>query len=335
MEDLIEKVLTLLDFSEEILQKHADLRKISQWFHEFVVSELFQSGNAESGLPVIERFLKYLQIIQIALSLNSKSRKNEILKTVPKLKMLTRYITSAFALSKDDLSCLPQDHPRKIAIQAITTTVILEKFSEISKQLENFNKKFDTIKAVYYKTFKYKPSISKNLLTGWLLITLSQEKKFRFARLAEVSSEASLITKIFNVNETKLLRKKLISSLQPINFTKIIFVPKLFKSIIDQSVDLSLSDDIPTIYSLFPGVNRVAIRILSKIPISCLSPLAEAKETYDKIIIHVHGGAFIAMSTFTSQPSTRNYAIALNAFVFSIEYRLAPEYPYPAGLDDI
>eukprot|EP00299_Pterocystis_sp_00344_P006984 c2035_g1_i1.p1 GENE.c2035_g1_i1~~c2035_g1_i1.p1 ORF type:complete len:619 (+),score=154.54 c2035_g1_i1:57-1859(+) len=53
------------------------------------------------------------------------------------------------------------------------------------------------------------------------------------------------------------------------------------------------------------------------------------------VVLHLHGGGFIAMNTFSHQSYTRRWAIALgNVPVFSVDYRKAPQCPYPAALDD-
>jgi len=54
----------------------------------------------------------------------------------------------------------------------------------------------------------------------------------------------------------------------------------------------------------------------------------------DKIIIHIHGGGFVAMSSFSHQSYTRQWANTVRKPIFSIDYRLAPKDPYPAALDD-
>ena len=61
------------------------------------------------------------------------------------------------------------------------------------------------------------------------------------------------------------------------------------------------------------------------------------KESYcfsDSIIIHIHGGGFIAMSSRSHQTYTRKWANQLKIPIFSIDYRLAPEFAYPAAIDD-
>ena len=56
---------------------------------------------------------------------------------------------------------------------------------------------------------------------------------------------------------------------------------------------------------------------------------------HDTILIHIHGGGFIAHSSSSHQSYTREWAIKLGIPIFSIDYSLAPKYPYPAALDDV
>jgi len=52
------------------------------------------------------------------------------------------------------------------------------------------------------------------------------------------------------------------------------------------------------------------------------------------MIIHIHGGGFVAMSSATHQNYTRKWANELNVPVFSIDYKLAPQDPFPAAVND-
>ena len=54
-----------------------------------------------------------------------------------------------------------------------------------------------------------------------------------------------------------------------------------------------------------------------------------------KIVIHIHGGGFITMSSGSHQVYTRTWANKLGIPIFSIDYRLSPEYRYPAAIDDV
>jgi len=52
-------------------------------------------------------------------------------------------------------------------------------------------------------------------------------------------------------------------------------------------------------------------------------------------VLWIHGGGFVSGCISMDDPMCSRYAKELNAVVMSVEYRLAPEHPYPAGSDDI
>jgi acetyl esterase len=57
-------------------------------------------------------------------------------------------------------------------------------------------------------------------------------------------------------------------------------------------------------------------------------------ETILPAILHIHGGGFIVGSIDTEYAAAVRYAKQLPAVVVSVGYRLAPEHPFPAGLED-
>ena len=52
------------------------------------------------------------------------------------------------------------------------------------------------------------------------------------------------------------------------------------------------------------------------------------------VLLHFHGGGHMCGSIDLYDPISRELAIAANAIVVCIDYRLAPEHPYPAGIED-
>ncbi|MEM6467847.1 MAG: alpha/beta hydrolase, partial [Pseudomonadota bacterium] len=52
-----------------------------------------------------------------------------------------------------------------------------------------------------------------------------------------------------------------------------------------------------------------------------------------QIILHVHGGAFVLGSARSYQSFCSRLAKASGLSVFALDYPLAPENPFPAGLD--
>jgi monoterpene epsilon-lactone hydrolase len=76
------------------------------------------------------------------------------------------------------------------------------------------------------------------------------------------------------------------------------------------------------------GVRDVA----SPVPGEWLMP---AGEPHDRAILYVHGGAFIAFSPLSHRRLTTALVRASGVPAFVVAYRLAPEYPFPAALDDV
>ncbi len=62
------------------------------------------------------------------------------------------------------------------------------------------------------------------------------------------------------------------------------------------------------------------------------APVAEPEGL--PIVLHLHGGGYVFMLPESFSKPWKEIAIAANAIVVSLDYRLAPEHPYPAALDD-
>jgi len=54
----------------------------------------------------------------------------------------------------------------------------------------------------------------------------------------------------------------------------------------------------------------------------------------DKVLVYLHGGGYVMGSLDTHQELMGRLARHCRAKVLGVEYRLAPEHPFPAGLDD-
>jgi monoterpene epsilon-lactone hydrolase len=54
----------------------------------------------------------------------------------------------------------------------------------------------------------------------------------------------------------------------------------------------------------------------------------------ESVVYYLHGGGYISGSAKTNRPVTIPLARRLKRKVFSLDYRLAPEHHFPAGLDD-
>ena len=52
-------------------------------------------------------------------------------------------------------------------------------------------------------------------------------------------------------------------------------------------------------------------------------------------VLYIHGGGYVSCSHRTHRPITAALARRTGVPVFSLDYRLAPEHPFPAALDDV
>ena len=60
----------------------------------------------------------------------------------------------------------------------------------------------------------------------------------------------------------------------------------------------------------------------------------DSAQSHDHTILYLHGGGYAFCSVATHRAMTMAWAKAAGAKVFSVDYRLAPENPYPAALED-
>ncbi|MCZ8522758.1 MULTISPECIES: alpha/beta hydrolase [Paenibacillus] len=62
--------------------------------------------------------------------------------------------------------------------------------------------------------------------------------------------------------------------------------------------------------------------------------VAPAQDAHPGIILYFHGGSYILGSPYTAMSLTANLVSRTNIQSVSLDYRLAPEHPFPAALDD-
>jgi monoterpene epsilon-lactone hydrolase len=65
-----------------------------------------------------------------------------------------------------------------------------------------------------------------------------------------------------------------------------------------------------------------------------IEPAAPHHAARRRYILYLHGGAYIAMSARTHRALTSRLAAWSDASLFALDYRLAPEHPFPAALED-
>ena len=70
----------------------------------------------------------------------------------------------------------------------------------------------------------------------------------------------------------------------------------------------------------------------TEIPVRIYAPVD--RDNRAPALVFFHGGAFVLGDRYTEELRCLRYAAEAQCVVVSVDYRLAPEHPYPAGVDD-
>lgn len=160
---------------------------------------------------------------------------------------------------------------------------------------------------------------------------LDPEAKAR--RIVNISqfADVSFIQALWSLSELKIV-SIIIPSL---TINQIISVPpdELILPTLD---DGTVSIPIPNSHI---GKQPIYLRLLSSKRrlgmIGCEGTRGELHDLCDSLIIHTHGGAFIAQTSQSHLMYLQKWATMLDVPILSIDYNLAPQAPYPRALEEI
>jgi acetyl esterase len=89
----------------------------------------------------------------------------------------------------------------------------------------------------------------------------------------------------------------------------------------------------PPIFSSRAQTMTIAGRDGNQIPLRIIPP-AQSTNPPRGVYFHIHGGGWVLGGADMQDPMLERIADNTGQIVVSVEYRLAPEHPYPAGPDD-
>lgn len=91
--------------------------------------------------------------------------------------------------------------------------------------------------------------------------------------------------------------------------------------------------DIP-VWMIFPVAYEVSFERVQDTNISGEWVIPDAMFYDDKVLLYLHGGGYVSCSPQSHRSITAALARLLHQRVFALDYRLAPEAPFPAAVDD-
>lgn len=87
--------------------------------------------------------------------------------------------------------------------------------------------------------------------------------------------------------------------------------------------------------NVFKEVDTLVAHSEYDVPIRIYYPTRASAEKPTPVIIFIHGGAFMYGSIEEYDMAVKKIARITNKIIISIDYRLAPEHPFPAALNDV
>lgn len=110
------------------------------------------------------------------------------------------------------------------------------------------------------------------------------------------------------------------------SFKKVLYSPKIPLSTIREEYDAFF-------YTPYlPNNTDITRDTIDSVPVEILKPEVAAA---NRVILYAHGGSFVNGSCKASRTFCASFAHECACTLFLPEYRRAPEYPFPAGLEDI
>ncbi len=86
----------------------------------------------------------------------------------------------------------------------------------------------------------------------------------------------------------------------------------------------------------FPLTDEVRLQLVDSGPVrgEWLLPADGGGGAGDAVVLYLHGGGYVIGSPRSHRHLAADIAVAAGTRAFTLDYRLAPEHPYPAALDD-
>jgi hormone-sensitive lipase len=339
-----------------------------------VNSEVYPGLNEVSALCYFEILIVYLEEIERESSRWIRGMGNEdydnLIILLSKLETLAEMFDSSLTSPKDDLFWIPQDSPRWQRLKTRCDIETIGDSERVSSSFNDFVLKVAVGQAFMASGMHEEKGIMQKLSIGVMLIVYNifKKKALRRTRVFYAKPRLDITRRVWELAESKLGIQFFHISLPKIAYNKVIFIPRIAPSLLQNSIYETSNSGLihytalmneslmhtGTKYSLTwdPKKVRVPIRILApsqvvsiakeeknKSHISCCDSEASLYSfpsiQFDKLILHIHGGGFIASSSSSHQNYTRKWVNGLHIPVFSVDYRLAPEHPYPCAIEDV
>ena len=284
-----------------------------------------------------------------------------------KLRVFVRVFSSAVSAEDTDLFCLEECDGRWERLRERTEVITVRNEERLRRDMQSLLSRMAVNEATLMDAFEYSDGIMRKIQAGmrcfyYHLFTDSAKER---VRLGHASPSAEVTIAYWNLLDSKFFAPICSSLLVPIHLNTVIYLPRIAphvllspsppdllsqqsKHYIEQLYTDPASSHASYSQYLDPAGLRIPVRVLCPYDL----PLTEISRGENRswwslcwrgnrpgkdpkrLILHIHGGAFIAMNSKSHQNYTRKWAIETDTPVLSVDYRLAPQHRFPDALDD-
>ena len=248
--------------------------------------------------------------------------------------LLTMY-DSVMNYPEDSIYCLEPSHPR---VEALKSCIIKKQVTspEKSKKLfEKTQKLVSIAPAVFSKSLDFetgKVNYGK-LASQAVQFYVNKKNSLDIAKHFYSLATDEQIVGVWRAIDMLLSNEFTNFDFSKVKTNELIHIPRAEKCSVLQTETQSSFGPQFSLNCQDPS-RDIQLRVVNKEPLHLDSPSKRTK-SYDKVIFHIHGGGFIALSSASHQSFLSKWAKLLNVPIVSVDYRLAPEHPFPCGLDDV
>ena len=338
---------------EEYLETHDVLNRI-----KLKLLHIINLPNTESLNPVTSQRLSVCLIYHLEklhkLSEESQvkfgeEQQDKLITYKAKFDTIAEYVDLAPFLDKEDLFCISRADLRWQRLRQHSQHVITQRPDLVRKKYEEFMIRVAAGQVVISLAHAEEHPVKKKVIYGLytMYYALFQKHAVRKAEASYAKPNIEVAQTLWNLVDSWIVKNFMNLMIPNVRLNKVIFLPKTASHVLDKSPKVR-SNFSP--FSTEGTENTVKVRVLSSSALPCFNqdltasklltcclPGSESDHSvlYQTLVIHIHGGGFISMSSASHQVYTRKWVNALNLPIISVDYRLAPEHPFPAALDDV
>ena len=297
----------------------------------------------------------------------------ELIKNLEKLDTVDLVLNNGFYIDENDINNIPEESEEYNKMKKKYFRVIPKNEKEIVETYHKLMNDNEKIQAVLYKSFTSNSNFTNffNVISNAISSKFNEIKAEYEAKKMQISNDNSWMLNVLNFSKTKFMKKISELNFPSISFRKKLYLKREYPEItIDYINELlnfiykGITKKTNKKFELIPNKETqnelyfekitkenkkyyVSTRLIhsSKITFTeekknppkyfyFFQSKPEENKTKNTILIHLHGGGFIATSTFNHEKYLRKWSNELKIPIIGIDYGLSPQNKYPKGLND-